>query len=330
MPVKEISILLVEDNSGDKILIENELQHSKLFSVKLTWVKTFKEFCNTFNFKSFDAILLDLTLPDEQGVVLVDSVLKFVKYEIPVIILTGLEDLEFSLKSLDIGIADYLQKDNLKVCSLEKSILYSIQRNNITLKLKDSELWFSTLFDKSPLPLIIYQPKSNKIIDANQTALLKYQYSKDEFLNMKITDLNVTSKDIASPYIELSQILPTKLYHGILVHKTKNGNLIYMEVVRKTMKINNKNIKLLIANDVTERIDIISKISSQNKKLKEISWFQSHELRAPVARILGIIDLLKTNDNLSQEEFIYFAEGIYSSASELDILVRLITNKTNT
>jgi PAS domain S-box-containing protein len=272
---------------------------------------------------------LDLTLPDEHGEVLVDSILKFAKYQIPVIILTGLEDLDFSLKSLDIGIADYLQKDNLKVCSLEKSILYSIQRNNITLKLKDSELWFSTLFDKSPLPIIIYQPKSNKIIDVNQTALLKYQYSKDEFLNMKITDLKVISEDIVSPYIELSQILPSKLYHGILVHKTKNDNLIYMEVVRKTMKINNKNIKLLIANDVTERIEVYSKISTQNKKLKEISWFQSHELRAPVARILGIIDLLRTNDNLSHEEFSYFANGIYSSASELDLIIRLITSKTN-
>ena len=329
MSLKEINILIVEDNSGDKILLENELLDSRLFHVKLSWVKTFQECSDFFSLNSYDVILLDLTWPDEQGTTLIEKVLKLVNYTIPIIILTGLEDMSLSLKSLDLGVSDYLQKDNLNVSIIEKSILYSIQRNHTISKIKESELWFSTLFDKSPVPIIIYNSKSGKIVDVNQTAIIKYEYTKEEFLKLKITDLRISNFDNTTNIIELNNFYPTKLYNGIIIHKTKNGKMIYMEVVRKTIKIEGKQIKVLLANDVTEKLEVITKISNQNMKLREIAWIQSHELRAPVARIKGIVDVIKTNHNLTEEEFNLLINGLYNSASELDIITRLISQKTN-
>lgn len=76
---------------------------------------------------SFDVILLDLTLPDKSGQILVDDILAIVSNS-PVIILTGFPDIEFSMKSISLGISDYLLKDDLNAPGLYKSILYTIER----------------------------------------------------------------------------------------------------------------------------------------------------------------------------------------------------------
>lgn len=328
--MQKISILLIEDNQGDMVLIEEELKDSRLFDTKLTWVSSYFDFISTKQIENYDVILLDLTLPDECGESLIVKVLNFVNNKVPVIILTGFENLDLSFKSLDLGVADYLQKDNLKSCSLEKSILYGIQRHKISIKLKESELWFSTLFDKSPLPIIVFDAVTKNIITANDTAIKKYEYSKEEFCNMNFSDLIAGDEDIRGiSYNIISQILPSKLYQGIFIHKTKSNKLIFMEVIRKTLKINNTSIKVLVANDVSDKFEIFSKIAAQNSKLREISWFQSHELRAPVSRILGLIKLLKVQGLLSEEEKLFFLDGIYESTEELDILIRMITKKSN-
>jgi DNA-binding response OmpR family regulator len=112
--MKQISVLLIEDNIGDKILIEEELKESVLFDVNITWVKSYTEFCSAIEKSTFDVILLDLTLPDESGEELIKLVLADVQYKIPVIILTGIDNLNLSLKSLDLGADDYLQKDSIQ------------------------------------------------------------------------------------------------------------------------------------------------------------------------------------------------------------------------
>lgn len=327
--MKQISVLLIEDNIGDKILIEEELKESVLFDTSITWVKSYSEFCIAIQKNTFDVILLDLTLPDESGEELIKLVLANVQFKIPVIILTGIDNMDLSLKSLDLGADDYLQKDTIQSSILEKSILYGIQRHTISLKLKDSETWFSTLFDKNPLPIIVYEAKSDKIIAVNDAVISKYGYSKEAFLKMKIADLRATQQEIErSSMVDLFNVLPSKLYEGIYIHKTKKNKLIYMEVVRKSLRVNNKTIRILLANDITEKLEILSKINLQDKSLQEISWIQSHVVRSPIVRILGIIDLMKNEPSLSKKDLDFFLESIFNSATELDVVTRIITNKT--
>lgn len=79
--------------------------------------------------------------------------------------------------------------------------------------------------------------------------------------------------------------------------------------------------------DLTESLNKINKIESQNKALKEISWTQSHVVRAPLANILGLIYLLKENSKseLRDEELIKL---IGESAEKLDMVIREIVTKT--
>lgn len=74
--------------------------------------------------------------------------------------------------------------------------------------------------------------------------------------------------------------------------------------------------------DITERIRHTNAIESQNSRLKEIAWIQSHEIRAPLARIMGLVDLLDefTKDGDKKD----CIKHLKTSSQELDVAIRAI------
>ena len=79
--------------------------------------------------------------------------------------------------------------------------------------------------------------------------------------------------------------------------------------------------------DITDYKQSLLTIQLQNKKLKEIAWAQSHIVRAPLARMMGLIKLLKDFSN-SEEEKNEILDRFLISASEFDQIVRDISDKT--
>jgi light-regulated signal transduction histidine kinase (bacteriophytochrome) len=68
-------------------------------------------------------------------------------------------------------------------------------------------------------------------------------------------------------------------------------------------------------------------LESQNQQLKEIAWIQSHKVRAPLSRLIGLVHLLQ-RDVLSKEEQKQYLNHINNSAVELDEIIKEITYKT--
>ena len=79
--------------------------------------------------------------------------------------------------------------------------------------------------------------------------------------------------------------------------------------------------------DITERKNHLIAIENHNKRLKEIAWTQSHVVRAPLAKIMGLVDLLINykNDVENVEEIF---QNILNSANELDTIIREIAVQT--
>ncbi len=69
------------------------------------------------------------------------------------------------------------------------------------------------------------------------------------------------------------------------------------------------------------------KIEKQNEVLKEITWIQSHVVRAPLSRIMAITTLLKENDN-TEEEKAFLIDTIIVSSNELDEVIKEIVSKS--
>ncbi|MFX1573842.1 MAG: winged helix-turn-helix transcriptional regulator [Promethearchaeota archaeon] len=130
MEKKKINILLIEDNKADVRLIEELLKSSEDFKFNLESKQRLSESINHLKSKILDIVLLDLTLPDSDRESTLDKVLNITN-TIPIIILTGLDDKDFALKSLQKGAQDYIIKDELNGSSLIRAILYAIERHKI-------------------------------------------------------------------------------------------------------------------------------------------------------------------------------------------------------
>ncbi|MFX1437665.1 MAG: winged helix-turn-helix transcriptional regulator [Promethearchaeota archaeon] len=130
----------MEDNKADIRIIQELLKTSKEFSFDLKSNPRLSESMDLLKAKNYDIILLDLTLPDSDRESTLESVLNATK-EIPIIILTGLDDKDFALKSLQKGAQDYIVKDELNGPNLIRAILYAIERHKIeTEKIVDKAL----------------------------------------------------------------------------------------------------------------------------------------------------------------------------------------------
>lgn len=80
--------------------------------------------------------------------------------------------------------------------------------------------------------------------------------------------------------------------------------------------------------DITERKRHLLAVQKHNERLKEIAWTQSHVVRAPLAKLMGLIDLLKNYRN-DLENIDEILENILTSAYELDKIIRKIAVKTD-
>lgn len=84
---------------------------------------------------------------------------------------------------------------------------------------------------------------------------------------------------------------------------------------------------IAIGHDVTDRLRYISEIEERNHKLQEIAWMQSHVIRAPLARLMGLIDLIR-NYQHSEMEKDELLDHVLVSAHALDEIIRDISSKT--
>ena len=91
---------------------------------------------------------------------------------------------------------------------------------------------------------------------------------------------------------------------------------------------NGKPLRLIGATqDITERMLHIKAIEAQNKKLQEIAWIQSHIVRAPLARIMGLINLIELEED-TPEDLKELLGYILVSAKEFDEIIKSISHKS--
>jgi CheY-like chemotaxis protein len=123
---KNIKILLIEDNPGDAYLIEEHLEEFANFSYEFKNVGTLNEALSVLKEQPYDVVLLDLGLPDSDGVNTFLSVHNKNPL-IPIIILTGLNDGKIESYALKAGAHYFLVKGKTKGRLLQSIIQCSIE-----------------------------------------------------------------------------------------------------------------------------------------------------------------------------------------------------------
>lgn len=127
LPDSTCKILLVEDDASDAHLLRQSLKNARNFVSDVVWVKSLAEALHSLHEQLPDVMLLDLTLPDSSGLETVRAG-RSAAEGLPLIVLTGYNDSEFALKTLEAGAQDYLVKGAFDADDLVRAIRYAISR----------------------------------------------------------------------------------------------------------------------------------------------------------------------------------------------------------
>ncbi|MEO1385639.1 MAG: response regulator, partial [Bacteroidota bacterium] len=131
-----IPILLIEDNQGDAHLVKTYLKDASL-KYELHHVETLYEGIEVVKEKPIELVLLDLSLPDSTGFKTLSSFLEKVK-NVPVIVLTGVNNEIIGNQSVKAGAQDFIVKGQYDGKLIGRAIRYSIQRFKTQLKLEET------------------------------------------------------------------------------------------------------------------------------------------------------------------------------------------------
>ncbi len=173
--------------------------------------------------------------------------------------------------------------------------------------------------------------KNNNLVIWDDTMFDIYGYANTEHVSpykiwkklLHPDDMNMML-EIIGELVAGKKEMDSALYRII----TTNGMIRYIEshaIVKKSES--GKVVRLIGTNrNVTEDVMVQEKLKSQNKALRDIAFIQSHEVRRPLANILGVIEVLNNNNTVSNKDIL---DHLIQSANELDTQIRSIVQKTN-
>jgi len=131
------SVLLIEDNLGDIVSIRTMISELSDGCFELKFAESLGEALTILRNENFDVILMDLGLPDSQGFRTFTQVHNKMP-ELPIIIITGLEDEDLGVNAVKEGAQDYLVKGQVDKKLLARSLKFAIERKQTEEELKSS------------------------------------------------------------------------------------------------------------------------------------------------------------------------------------------------
>lgn len=132
---RPIRVLLIEDNPGDARLIREALAAGDHSRFELTHADRLATGLARLAQGDMDVVLLDLSLPDSQGLEALGKTHAQTP-DVPIVVLTGLEDERLAIKGMQAGAQDYLVKGQADGRLLTRSLRYAIERQRLQEELR--------------------------------------------------------------------------------------------------------------------------------------------------------------------------------------------------
>jgi PAS domain S-box-containing protein len=200
--------------------------------------------------------------------------------------------------------------------------IYALENEKIELSNS-----FRYLFDFHSAVMLLINPDTNDILDANFSASHFYGYSRSELQKMKITGINILSPEEVK--IELELAINEKRNYFNFIHKLSNGELIPVEVHSTPILFNGGKILFSIIHDISERKKneelvklYTNKLKRMNSDLESFAYVASHDLKAPLNVVNVLIELLiNKNSTLETEKQNDYYQLIKNSVNQMKNLI---------
>jgi PAS domain S-box-containing protein len=199
----KISILLVEDDPVDTRLLIQLLDHADVCDYTMQAVATLADAERSLVTSDFDVVLLDLSLPDCDGLVSVQRVLS-ISPRTPIVVLTGRDDYELGLRSIEAGAQDFLVKGEVKGNTILRCAQWSIARAAAGPRGEgEADRW--VVIDQTVAAIGVVD-RELKVVTANPALVELSGRSERELARRPLTDL-IEVEDIVSFVLDLRATL---------------------------------------------------------------------------------------------------------------------------
>ncbi len=144
------------------------------------------------------------------------------------------------------------------------------EREKAQEALINSENKYRLLFNENPLPMWILDPIQNRFLDANNSAVKIYGYSKEDFLNMPITNLHPKNN---IGYQNWNAKTEAEKLHAEMswMHQKKDGSIVKVIILSNEITFENSKAFLVMANDVTDKLEAEEKLEKSKEAFRELA-----------------------------------------------------------
>ena len=192
---------MIEDDAGDARFIRRTLAdatpaYPAVPSFDLTRARRLASGLKRLAPGKFDVVLLDLSLPDSQGL---DTFIRVHAQapQTPIVVLSDVEDRELALEAMQKGAQDCLVKGELSGNLLARAIRYAIERKRAEEALRASETRCRRLFEAAQDGILILDADTGEITDVNPFLTTLLGYPREELLGKRLWDIGPL-KDVAA------------------------------------------------------------------------------------------------------------------------------------
>jgi PAS domain S-box-containing protein len=263
----DLQFLLLEDSALDAELIQATLEAGGMV-FKLMWVQSREQFSQALHGHQFDLILSDYSLPEFDGLSAL-TLAQQVCPQVPFIFVSATLGEELAIETLKSGATDYVLKQRLErlLPAAQRALREASerhQRQRAEVALREAEDHYRLLFEQSPFGVLIIHPSDQSLIDFNTQAHQQLGYSREEFSQLNLAQIEVFNQTSAS----VETVLAKGFDQFETQHRTKQGHLRSVLATVQVIKINGERYLHAVWQDITERKQAEQAIQAQTQRLK--------------------------------------------------------------
>ncbi|MCK5545224.1 MAG: PAS domain S-box protein [Desulfobulbaceae bacterium] len=318
---KIIRVLLIEDNPGDARLFREMLVETRRIPFDLEWVDRLSTGLKRLDDGDIDCVLLDLSLPDTQGLDTFATTHAKAP-QVPIIVLTGLDDERVALEAVRMGAQDFLVKEEVDGNLLLHAIRYAVERMRAEKALRKSEEKFRLAFENAGDAIFWADPETGLITKCNKAAETLLDKNRDEIIGQCQTTIHPPDKTEYYAKIFKKHIKTKGAVDQEAEVITKYGKIIPVRVTASVTMVGEKLLIQGIFRDISERKQAEEELRKINQELENFVHVVSHDLKTSIITVQGFSARLLKNyqEKLGKRGRLYL-EQIKTSAYRMETFV---------
>jgi len=310
-------ILVVEDSATQAQMLKVMLEE---INMEIEFAETLGAAFDLLKVKTYDAILLDLVLPDSSGM---DTLMAMSAIQpwTPILVLTSLEEESLGYAALKAGAEDYLVKGEVSQFDLARALRYGIERKRQSAKLHESEQRLRTTLNNT-YDAFIAVDENLKIVEWNIKAEELFGYSLREARGQDLVKMCFPNRDSIAMITSLKRYLASKEIDVLntrreLTGRHRGGREFPAEVAFFPVQQNDSVTLCTFVSDITDRKQF-------ERHANDFYSTVAHELRAPLTSIRGSLGILEAGfvGPITEEA----RQMVSIGATSCERLIRLITD----